>query len=75
MRRGGALITVIDEPSPPTPNPPSLTERLNLPIRLLLALAAGLALVFLLDYLDDSIRSGKELEAMGIPVLAEVPKK
>lgn len=71
----GALITVIDEPSPPAANPPSLTQRLNLPVRLLLALAAGLALVFLLDYLDDSIRGRADLEAMDIPVLAEIPKK
>lgn len=71
----GALINVIDEPSPPAANPPSLTQRLNLPVRLLLALAAGLALVFLLDYLDDSVRSRSELEGLGIPVLAEVPRE
>lgn len=71
----GALINVIDEPAPPAANPPSLTQRLNLPVRLLLALAAGLALAFLLDYLDDSVRSRSELEGLGIPVLAEVPRK
>jgi capsular polysaccharide biosynthesis protein len=71
----GALINVIDEPAPPTANPPSLTQRLNLPVRLLLALAVGLALAFLLDYLDDNVRGRSELEALGIPVLAEVPRK
>ncbi|MCL4298219.1 MAG: hypothetical protein KJ077_20955 [Anaerolineae bacterium] len=71
----GALINVIDEPAPPAVNPASLTQRLNLPVRLLLALAAGLALTFLLDYLDDSVRGRSELEALGIPVLAEVPRK
>jgi capsular polysaccharide biosynthesis protein len=71
----GALINVIDEPAPPAANPASLTQRLNLPVRLLLALAAGLALAFLLDYLDDSVRGRSELEALGIPVLAEVPRK
>ena len=71
----GALINVIDAPSSPVPNPPSLTQRLDLPVRLLLALAAGIALVFLLDYLDDSVRGRSELEGMGIAVLAEVPKK
>ncbi len=69
----GALIHVIDQPSPPALNPPSLTQRLDLPVRLLLALAAGLALVFLLDYLDNSVRGRSDLEAMGISVLAEVP--
>ncbi|MFC1976090.1 hypothetical protein ACFLXQ_06810 [Chloroflexota bacterium] len=71
----GALIKVIDPPSSPARNSVSLTQRLDLPVRLLLALAAGLALIFLLDYLDDSVRSKAELEAMGISVLAEVPKK
>lgn len=71
----GALINVIDEPAPPAANPASLTQRLNLPVRLLLALAAGLALTFLLDYLDDTVRGRSELEALDIPVLAEVPRK
>lgn len=71
----GALIRVIDEPSPPAQNPRSLTQRLDLPVRLLLALLAGVGLAFLLDYLDDSVCSRDELEAMGITVLAEVPKK
>jgi len=55
------------------PLPPSLTQRLDLPVRLLLAVLAGVALCFLLDYLDDSVRNRSELEAMGISVLAEVP--
>jgi len=71
----GALIHVIDAPSPPTPNALPLTQQLGLPIRILLALGVGLALTFLLDYLDDSARGKAELEAMGIAVLAEVPKK
>ena len=71
----GGLISAIDAPSPPVANPPSLTQRLDLPVRLLLALVAGVALAFLLDYLDDSVRDRTELEAMGISVLAEVPKK
>ena len=71
----GALIQVIDEPSIPAANPPSLTQRLDLPVRLLLALGAGVALAFLLDYLDDSVRGRGDLEALDIPVLAEVPKR
>jgi capsular polysaccharide biosynthesis protein len=69
-----ALITVIDQALVPVLVPPSLTQRLDLPVRLLIALAAGIALTFLLDYLDTSVRNGPELEAMGISVLAEVPK-
>jgi len=51
----------------------SLKEKLDLPIRLLLALVAGIALTFLLDYLDDTVRSRQELEQSGINVLAEIP--
>lgn len=69
------LIEVIDQPSPPVLVSPALTRRLDVPVRLLLALGAGLALTFLLDYLDDSVRGKAELEAMGIAVLSEVPKK
>ena len=53
--------------------PTSLSQRLDLPVRLLLTVVAGVALCFLLDYLDDSIRGRPEVEAMGISVLAEIP--
>jgi capsular polysaccharide biosynthesis protein len=67
-------ITLFDGPSV-SPVPASLTQRLDLPVRLLLALLAGVALAFLLDYLDDSIRGREELEGLGIHVLAEVPTR
>ena len=44
-------------------------------MRMLLALVVGVALTFLLDYLDTSVRDKAELEAMDIAVLAEIPKK
>ncbi len=66
-------IRVFDGPTV-YPLPPSLTQRLDVPIRLLLALLAGLALCFVLDYLDPSVRGREELEGMQIQVLAQVPK-
>jgi len=68
----GADIRLIDPPSI-APAPKSLRERLDLPIRLLLAFLAGVALAFLLDYLDDTVRDRADLEAMGIEVLGEIP--
>jgi capsular polysaccharide biosynthesis protein len=53
----------------------SLREKMDLPIRLILALVGGLALVFVLDYLDDSVRDKIELEASGLVMLAEVPSQ
>jgi capsular polysaccharide biosynthesis protein len=52
----------------------SLTDKLNIPIRLGLALMAGVAGAFLLDYIDVSVRTEEELENMGIPVLARIPR-
>ena len=70
-----AVVQAIDQPAAPIASSQSLTEQLQLPVRLLLALGAGIALTFLLDYLDDSVRDKVELEALGISVLSEIPKK
>jgi capsular polysaccharide biosynthesis protein len=51
-----------------------LQDRLEIPIRLGLALLAGVAGAFLLEYLDRSVRKADELEAMGISVLARIPR-
>jgi len=55
--------------------PPSLRERLDLPLRLALALGVALALAFLLDYADDSVRDGRDLREMGLGLLVALPKK
>ena len=52
----------------------SLTEKLDLPIRLFLALVAGVGLAFLWEYLDDTVRDRAEVEALGTPVLGEIPR-
>ncbi|MCS6845679.1 MAG: hypothetical protein NZ528_15375 [Caldilineales bacterium] len=53
---------------------PGLRQRLDLPLRMLLALATGIALAFLADYLDDRVRSREDLEAMGLAVVGEIPR-
>lgn len=68
----GADIRLIDPPVV-LPAGRSLKEQLDLPIRLFLALLAGVALTFLLDYLDDTVRDRTKVEAMGLPVLGEIP--
>lgn len=65
-------IKLIDPPSI-APASRSLKDKLDLPIRLLLALLAGVSLTFLLDYLDETVRDRAEVEAMGIEVLGEIP--
>ncbi len=68
----GASVTVIDRPVVSQVQP-SLRERLDIPIRIALALFAGIALAFLLDYLDSSIRDTRDAEALGLRVLGEIP--
>lgn len=51
-----------------------LSSQLDIPIRVGLALIAGIALAFALEYLDDSVRTRKEAERVG-QVLGEIPAK
>ncbi len=70
-----AADVTLNDPPVVVPVPPGLTARLDLPLRLALALLAGVALTFLLDYLDTTVRDRAEVEAMGLPVLGEIPAK
>jgi capsular polysaccharide biosynthesis protein len=67
-----ADIRLIDPPIV-LPVARSLKDKLDLPIRLFLALVAGVALAFLLDYLDDTVHDRAEVEALGLAVLGEIP--
>ena len=40
-----------------------------------IALAAGFGLAMLAEYLDPTLRERREIEAIGLPVLGEIPKK
>lgn len=68
-----AVISIIDPPVV-VPVGRSLRQRLDLPLRLILALFAGVALTFLLDYLDGSVRHRQDLTTLGLPILAEIPR-
>jgi len=54
---------------------PSLKQRLDLPLRLTLALLAGIGLAFLVNYLIPRIYTRQDMEALGLKVLAEIPRK
>lgn len=72
LGEGKVDVRTIDPPSI-APLGPGLRERLDLPLRLLLALVAGVVLAFMLHYLDDTVHDRTEVEDMGIVVLAELP--
>ncbi len=67
-------VTLLDSPSI-SPVGAGIRQRLEWPLRVILALIAGVGLLFLLDYLDTSIRRGAELEEMGLPVLGTIPRE
>ena len=69
----GAGVTVIDGPTVGAVGP-GLRDRLEWPLRVGLGLLVGLGLVFLLDYLDTSVRDRRMAETLGLRVIGEIPK-
>ncbi len=69
---GGVEVVALDTPRI-SPAPPPLSVRFQPLLRFGLGLAAGVALAFLVEYLDPTLRERSEVEALGIGVLAEVP--
>lgn len=67
-----AVISLIDPPAI-LPVGASLRQRLDAPLRLILALALGVGLTFLLDYVDETVRGRADARALGVRILAEVP--
>jgi capsular polysaccharide biosynthesis protein len=68
-----AVVVPLDEPVV-NQIPAGLRAALDLPLRLVLAVAAGLGLAFLVDYLDPTVRTRRELEELGLEVLVEIPR-
>jgi len=68
-----AEVIGLDEPVLSPVAPPLLTRYRPL-VQIALALAVGLGLAALVEYLDTAIRSREELEALDLPVLGEIPR-
>ena len=66
-------VTLLDSPSVSLAGA-NIRQRLEWPLRVILALIAGIGLLFVLDYLDTSVRRSDELEDMGLPVLGTIPR-
>jgi capsular polysaccharide biosynthesis protein len=55
--------------------PAGLRAQLDLPLRIILALAAGIGLALLAEYLDPTIRERDEVTGLGLQILGEIPKR
>jgi capsular polysaccharide biosynthesis protein len=69
-----AAVTILSR-SPVTAAPPPLTDRFGPFIRIGIGLLAGVALAFLAHYLDPMLRRREDVEALGLPVIASIPKQ
>jgi len=69
-----AVIVPLDEPIV-VPISAGLRSQLDLPLRIVLALGAGVGLALLVEYLDPSLRDKESLEKVGFSVLGEIPKE
>jgi capsular polysaccharide biosynthesis protein len=67
-------VTILDTPRV-SPLPVSILDRLAPFVRVGLGLLAGIGLAFLADYLDSTLRSRDEVEALGLHVIAVVPRE
>lgn len=65
-------VQIVD-PAVPPQKPVTPKIPLNLTLGLFLGLAFGIGLVFVLDYLDRSIKSPEDLEKRGLSVLGSIP--
>lgn len=73
---GGETAVVVQQDLPIVNQiPAGIRSQLDLPLRILLALGAGVGLAFLVEYLDPTIRERDELAQLGLPVVGEIPKK
>lgn len=69
-----AVIVLVDQPVV-TPIGQSIRSQLDIPLRIVLALIAGLGLALLVEYLDSTIRDREQVENLDLPLLGEIPKK
>ncbi len=68
------VVTLVDAPR--TVQVGESRKFLDIALRTMLGLIAGIALVFLLDYLDGSVTEAQQAERLvGLPVLGEIPRQ
>lgn len=54
---------------------PPITDRLAPLIKVVVGLAAGVVLAVLAEYLDRTVRTRADVESLGVPVIATIPRR
>lgn len=68
-------VRLLDAPAPVLLPPGLRTQLMGPAIKIGLAAGLGVALALLWHYLDPTVREAAELEALGLGVLAEIPRR
>jgi tyrosine-protein kinase Etk/Wzc len=66
-------VSILDEAIAPL-SPVKPNKKLNLLLGVLIGLGLGVAITFLKEYFDDSLKSPDEIEKLGFNLLATIPK-
>lgn len=69
-----AELVLLDEPVV-SPIPAGIRSQLDLPLRIMLALVAGLVLALLAEYLDPAVQDRRDIEEVGLELLGAIPKE
>lgn len=69
-----AVLTQLDQPFI-NPVPPGVRQLLDLIIRAVLAVGAGLGLALLAEYFDPRIQDRAVLDEIGLSILGEIPRR
>ena len=67
-----AAVQIID-PAKPSAKPISPNKKLNILLGMLFGLAIGVGIAFFLEFLDDTVKTGDDLERIGLTVLGTIP--
>jgi capsular exopolysaccharide synthesis family protein len=67
-----ANVQIIDT-AKPSPKPVSPNKKMNILLGMLFGLAIGVGIAFFLEFLDDTVKTGDDLERLGLTVLGTIP--
>lgn len=73
----GGETAILSQLGEPVVNqlPGGIRAQLDLPLRVLIAVAAGVGLAFLAEYVDPTVRDRQDVAALGLAILGEIPKR